>query len=161
MKRLFLLLGVALMTLTSCSKDEDKDSVSLDGRWNISKTENDYSFSLIFNGNKLDIYIIAWGEHVEGTYTFTDDEITYNITKQYKAWANVRYDDKGKMIGYSWSAGGMNQETFELAPEYDWYPINDGDPQDVRDMLGKFTFKLTSSTTAETNLMGGTAHKAK
>ena len=163
MKKLFVLLGVALMTITSCSKDNDKDndSSSIEGRWNISKTENDYSFSLIFKGNKLDVYIIAWGEHVEGTYTYANDEVTFNITKQSKAWADVAFDENGKMISYSWMAGDMNQETFELAPGYAWYPVPDGDPQDVRDMLGKFTFKLTSSTTAETSLMGGTAHKAK
>ena len=163
MKKLFMLLGVALMALTSCSKDEEKDndSLSLEGRWNISKTENDYSFSLIFKGNKLDVYIIAWGEHIEGTYTYANDEITYNITKQSKAWTDVSFDEKGKMVTYSWEAGDMNQETFELAEGYDWYPIADGDPQDVKDMLGKFEFKLTSSTTAETSLMGGTARKAK
>ena len=162
MKKLFVLLGVALMTLTSCSKDNDTDNeMSLEGRWNISKTENDYSFSLIFKGNKLDVYIIAWGEHIEGTYTYANNEVTYNITKQSKAWTDVSFDDEGNMISYSWMAGDMNQETFELAEGYAWYPIPDGDPQDVKDMLGKFTFKLTSSTTAETDLMGGTAHKAK
>ena len=163
MKKLFVLLGVALMALTSCSKDEEKDndSLSLEGRWNISKTEDDYSFSLIFKGNKLDVYIIAWGEHVEGTYTYADNKITYNITKQLKAWTDVSFDGEGNMITYSWMAGDMDQETFKLAEGYDWYPIPDGDPQDVKDMLGEFEFKLTSSTTAETSLMGGTAHKAK
>ena len=163
MKKLFVLLGVALMALTSCSKDEDKnnDSSSLEGRWNISKTENDYSFSLIFKGNKLDVYIIAWGEHIEGTYTYADNKITYNITKQSKALSDVTFDEDGKMITYSWMAGDMNQETFELASGYAWYPIKDGDPEDVKDMLGNFEFKLTSSTTAETSLMGGTARKAK
>lgn len=165
MKTLRLLLSgllcMSALVFASCDKDEDKDSTSIEGRWNISKTPDDYSFSLIFKGNKLDVYIIAWGEHVEGTYTYANDEVTFNITKQSKAWANVSFDDKGNMITYSWMAGNMNQETFELAPGYAWYPVPDGDPQDVRDMLGKFTFKLTSSTTAETSLMGGAAHKAK
>lgn len=161
MKKLIFLLGIALLAFTSCEKDEEKDSTSLEGRWDIYKTEDDYSFSLIFKGNKLDVYIIAWGEHIEGTYTYADNKVTYNITKQSKAWTDVSFDDKGNMITYSWMAGDMDQETFELAEGYDWYPLADDDPQDAHDMLGQFRFELTSSTTAETDLIGGTAHKAK
>lgn len=161
MKRLVFLLGIALLAITSCSKDNENDSSSIEGRWNVYKTEGDYSFSLIFKGNKLDVYIIAWGEHIEGTYTYADNKVTYNITKQSKAWTDVSFDEHGNMETYSWMAGDMDQETFELAEGYDWYPIPDGDPQDVRDMLGQFKFEITSSTTAETDLMGGTAHKAK
>ena len=137
MKKLIFLLGIALLAFTSCEKDEEKDSTSLEGRWDIYKTEDDYSFSLIFKGNKLDVSIIAWGEHIEGTYTYADNKVTYNITKQSKAWTDVSFDDKGNMITYSWMAGDMDQETFELAEGYDWYPLADDDPQDAHDMLGQ------------------------
>ena len=164
MKRLFLFLTIALVALVSCKKDDN--SSSLEGRWNVYREANDdsdYTHSLIFKGNKLDIYIIAWGEHVEGTYTYANNEITYNITKQWKAWSNVAYDDSGKMISSSWLAGDMDKDTFKLLPGYDWYPLADGDPQDVKEMLHKISFKITSSTTAETNLGPGPgiAHKAK
>ena len=159
MKRLFLLLTVALVALVSCKK-EDSDS-SLEGRWNVQKTETDYSFSLIFKGNKLDVYIIAWGVHVSGTYTYANNEVTYNITSTQKAWTDVSFDEKGKMITYSWMAGDMDKDTFELVPGYDWYPLPEDDPSHPGDMLSKFKFELTSSTTAETDLMGGTAYKAK
>lgn len=159
MKRLFLLLTVALVALVSCKK-EDSDS-SLEGRWNVQKTETDYSFSLIFKGNKLDVYIIAWGVHVSGTYTYANNEVTYNITSAQKAWTDVSFDEKGKMITYSWMAGDMDKDTFELVPGYDWYPLPKDDPSYPGDMLSKFKFELTSSTTAETDLMGGTAYKAK
>lgn len=159
MKRLFLLLTVALVALVSCKK-EDSDS-SLEGRWNVQKTETDYSFSLIFKGNKLDVYIIAWGVHVSGTYTYANNEVTYNITSAQKAWTDVSFDEKGKMITYSWMAGDMDKDTFELVPGYDWYPLPGDDPSHPGDMLSKFKFELTSSTTAETDLMGGTAYKAK
>ncbi|MBQ6015842.1 MAG: hypothetical protein IJL22_06040 [Bacteroidales bacterium] len=159
MKRLFLLLTVALVALVSCKK-EDSDS-SLEGRWNVQKTETDYSFSLIFKGNKLDVYIIAWGVHVSGTYTYANNEVTYNITSAQKAWTDVSFDEKGKMITYSWMAGDMDKDTFELVPGYDWYPLPEDDPSHPGDMLSKFKFELTSSTTAETDLMGGTAYKAK
>ena len=159
MKRLFLLLTVALVALVSCKKEGG--SSSLEGRWNVMKTDTDYSFSLIFKGNKLDVYVIAWGVHVEGTYTYADNEVTYNITKAHKAWTDVSYDEKGNMITYSWMAGDMDQETFELAPEYGWYPLPEDDPSHPGFMLEKFKFELTSDTTATTDLMGEKAVKAK
>ena len=160
MKRLFLLLTIALVALVSCKKEEGNSS--LQGRWNVQKTETDYSFSLIFKGNKLDVYIIAWGEHVEGTYTYANNEITYNISKVHKAWGEVYEKDKnGDSLTGSWFAPGMNQESLELNSEYSWYTLSKDSSHYPGDMLKKFRFELTSSTTAETDLMGGTAYKAK
>ena len=163
MKRLLLFLTIALVALVSCKKEDN--SSSLEGRWNVwrgADNPQDYTFSLIFKGNKLDVYIIAWGVHVEGTYTYANDEVTYNITKAQKAWTDVTFDEKtGEMITYSWMAGDMDKDTFELVPGYDWYPLPEDDPSHPGDMLSKFKFELTSSTTAETDLMGGTAYKAK
>lgn len=167
MKRFLLILGIALAALTAftaCNGNKDEDSATLEGRWNIWRgpdNPQDYTFSLIFKGNKLDVYIIAWGEHVEGTYTYANNEVTYNITKATKAWADVTFDEKGNMVTYSWFAGGMDKDTFALSPGYDWYPLSKDDPQWPEDILGKFTFELTSSTTATTSLMGEVAHKAK
>lgn len=167
MKRFLLLLGIALAALTAftaCNGNKDEDSATLEGRWNIWRgpdNPDDYTFSLIFKGNKLDVYIIAWGVHVSGTYTYANDEVTYNITSAQKAWTDVSFDEKGKMITYSWMAGNMDQETFKLVPGYDWYPLPEDDPSHPGYMLSKFKFKLISATTAETELMGGTAHKAK
>lgn len=161
MKRFLLLLGIALAALTGCNKNDD---ATLEGRWNIwrgADNPQDYTFSLIFKGNKLDVYVIAWGVHVEGTYTYANNEVTYNITKASKAWSDVTFDDKGKMVTYFWMAGDMDKDTFELVPGYDWYPLPEDDPSHPGDMLSKFKFELTSSTTAETELMGGTAHKVK
>ena len=165
MKRILLLLGIALLSLAlaSCKKD---DSASLEGRWNVYRNADDpsdYTYSLIFKGNKLDVYIIAWGEHVEGTYTYSNSEITYNITKQWKAWADVTFDEKGNMKTYSWMAGDMDKDTFALLPGYDWYNLPDDDPQSAKDLLQKIQFEITSSTTAQTSLVPGPgiAHKVK
>lgn len=163
MKRLFLFLTIALVALVSCKKEDN--SSSLEGRWNVWRSADnpqDYTFSLIFKGNKLDVYIIAWGVHVEGTYTYANDEVTYNITKAQKAWTDVTFDEKtGEMITYYWMAGDMDKDTFALVPGYDWYPLPKDDPSYPGDMLSKFKFKLLSATTAETELMGETAHKVK
>ena len=169
MKRILLLLGIALLALGACKKEDN--SASLDGRWNIylqdpdtgKEIPEDYRFSLIFKGDKLDIYIIAWGEHVEGTYTYANDKITYNISKVHKAWADVyetEENDKTLTITGSWDAyQGMNQETFELNSIYSWYLLSKNSPH-YPDMVQEFEFKLTSATTAETSLMG-IAHKVK
>lgn len=167
MKRFLLLLGIALAALTAftaCNGNKDEDSATLEGRWNVwrgADNPQDYTFSLIFKGNKLDVYIIAWGVHVSGTYTYANDEVTYNITSAQKAWSGVTFNEKGEMETYSWMAGDMDKDTFELVPGYAWYPLPGDDPSHPGDMLSKFKFKLLTATTAETELMGGTAHKAK
>ncbi len=162
MKKILLLLGLVL-AFASCEKKET--STSLEGRWNVYKTDKAYSFSLIFKGNQLDVYIIAWGEHVVGTYTYADDVVKYKISKVYKAWetnGNIERDKNGDTITGAWDAyQGMNQETFELNPIYSWYPLSKDSSHYPGDMLEEFEFKLTSDTTAETDLLGEQAHKAK
>lgn len=165
MKRIFYLLSIALIALVSCQGQEDKD-VSLDGRWNAPRyedTPNDYAVSLIFKGNKLDAYIIALGEHHEGTYTLVDNVINFNITKSYHAFSNVQFDDQGNRISYAWMDGDMDQETFELIPGCKWYGTDVvGDLINGQDMLAKFSFEVDGNS-AKTDLFGMDLvfHKAK
>ena len=167
MKRLFYLLSIAIIALASCQGGEDKDKdVSLDGRWNAARNAeqpSDYAVSLIFKGNKLDAYIIAWGHHFQGTYTFVNNVINYNITTATAAFQNVTFDDEGNRLSYSWMAGDMDQETFELAPGYQWYGEDVmGDLIHGKDILSKFTFEVDGDT-AKTDLfnMGLVFRKAK
>ena len=165
MKRIFYLLTIALVALVSCNNDKE-DSVSLDGRWNAPRfadTPDDYAVSLIFNGNKLDAYIIAWGEHHEGTFTFVDNKISFNITKSESAFSDVTFDVGGNRISYNWEAGNMDQETFELAPGYEWYGTDVmGDLINGQEMLSEFTFKVKGNS-APTDLfsLDLVFHKAK
>ena len=156
MKRIIYLLSIALVALVSCNKTDDS-STSLDGRWNAPRfadQPDDYAFSLIFKGNKLDAYIIAWGEHFEGTYTFADDVLKYNITKAYNAWSDVAFDDKGNMISWSWMAGDMDQETFKLIDGYDWYDMTSEDLADRKSILSEFSFKVRGNTAVAGELFG-------
>lgn len=162
------MFSIALVALVSCQggNDKDKDDVSLDGRWNAARhedTPNDYAVSLIFKGNKLDAYIIAWGEHHEGTYTLTDNVIKFNISKSYHAFSDVKFDDQGNRISYSWMAGDMDQETFELAPGYQWYGTDVmGDLINGQEMLSQFTFEVNGdSATTDLFRMGLVFRKAK
>ncbi len=161
MKRLFYLLSIALVALVSCQggNDKDKDDVSLDGRWNAAPHQDvqpeHYAVSLIFKGNKLDAYIINWGEHHEGTYTLTDNVLKFNITKSYHAFSDVTFDDQGNRLSYNWMAGDMDQETFELAPGYQWYGTDVmGDLINGQEMLSQFTFEVNGDT-ATTDLFSG------
>ena len=118
MKRILFAFAAALLMITACDPEENNNNeVSLEGRWNCAPDEspNDYRFSFIFKGNNLDVYIIAWGEHFSGTYTYSDNVITYTIKEAKKAWSGVTFDEQGNMTSYSWMAGDMDQETFALA----------------------------------------------
>lgn len=162
MKRFFILLSIALVTLFSCTPDNNKNEGGIEGRWNASKGPGDYAFSLIFNGNNLDLYIIAWGEHFEGTYTYTDNEVDYTITKASKAWTGVTYGDNGEMESWEWWAGNMDQESFELSEGYDWYPMSSEDLADRKNMFSKFEFVIDGDTaTSNEGFMGLTFKKAK
>ena len=157
MKKFFILALSAVIALASCTKEDG----NLDGRWNAARGEgmDDYAFSLIFKGDKLTMYVIAWGQRYEGTYTYADDVITYNITNQYQAYSNVSYDDDGNMTSYHWGHGDMDQNTFKLAAGYDWYDMKKARPdlyEDNKEMYGSFTFHNNGDGTATTNLGFGT-----
>ena len=163
MKKLFVLALAALMTFAACSDEDDNSGngsgeVSLDGRWNALRNSDhpdDYAFSLIFNGDKLDLYIIAWGQHYEGTYTYANNNIAFNISKVYQAYTNVTFDEDGKIDGYSWGAGNMDQTSFRLAQGYDWYLMNGyEDYENFRRRFSSFEFRLDGSTKAYSNLQG-------
>ena len=96
----------------------------------------------IFKGNKVDLYIIAWGEHLSGTFTHENGVLTLNITE-------------GKCLSAepdhrSWFAPGLDPETLEPYAGYEWYDMMSLDEwaaeqfNDAKDMFSKMTFVLTS-----------------
>lgn len=96
----------------------------------------------IFNGNKFDLYIIAWGYHLSGTFTHENGVLNMTITE-------------GKCLSSdsdsrSWGAGGMNPETLEPKAGYQWYGMTSLDQwtaelyADVKNQFSKMTFVLTS-----------------
>lgn len=127
----------------------------LDGRWNATREgyPDDYLFSFIFSGNQLDVYIIAWGQHYVGTFSYSGGVISYNIQTVYQAYTDVTYDENHQMITYSWMAGDMDQETFSLYPGYGWYNMNGQEMyEENKNELSVIQFQLTGDNTATSSV---------
>lgn len=92
-----------------------------------------------------------------------DNVINYNITKASAAFSNVTFDENGNRLSYSWMAGDMDQETFELVPGYQWYGEDVmGDLIHGQDLFSKFTFEVDGNTaTSDLFGMGLVFRKAK
>jgi hypothetical protein len=130
---------------------------SLDGRWTAprsSEQPDDIALVLDFSGNKLTLYIIAWGMRFEGTYTYASETVSYAITKGSKALTDVHYDGEGTMDSYSWNAGNLDANTLQLAEGYAWYdmtvasnPFNDL-YLEYKESLASFNLKITGADQA-------------
>ena len=120
MKKLLILAATALMALVSCTKDGEG---SVEGRWNgyAEDTPNDYVVSYILTGSKADIYILAWGEHYEGTWTKNNSNVTFTVTSGSRA--EKHYEDGSKEYGMA-NGSIVNQETFELGDGFQWYELD-------------------------------------
>lgn len=132
MKKLIYLFVAALGAALFVSCADKKDSpaaagdVSLEGRWNVwfddqqyASNPDDFRLSYIFKGNKVDLYIIAWGYHYSGVYTFNDNKLSFNMTEGKRA----KYVTAGSS---GWWNGNMDRWTFELntAEGYAWYQMD-------------------------------------
>ena len=115
-----------------------------DGRYDLftDASGRDTMGVYIFKGNKVDVYIIAWGEHLSGTFTHENGVLTMNLTKG----ECLSSEPESR----SWFAPGLDPETLEPFGGYEWYDMTRLDDwtlemfEDTKDMLGKVTFVLTS-----------------
>ncbi|MBO7112178.1 MAG: hypothetical protein J6W18_09550 [Bacteroidaceae bacterium] len=95
----------------------------------------------IFKGNNVDLYIIAWGTHLSGTYTHENGVLTMNFT------AGECLSSESDHL--SWFAPGIDPETLEPYEGYEWYNMQTLDDHtkylfgDYKDMFSKVTFVLT------------------
>lgn len=166
MKKIFVLAIAALMAMVSCNKGADGN---LDGKWTAPRheeTPDDIALSLIFKGNKLDLYINSYGWHFEGTYTYADDVIKYNISKGYASLTDVGKDEHGMIVEYSGGIESINHQTLEPSPGYDWYDMLIYRPdlyEEYSEWLSSFSFEIGSDGKARSDIlgMGGTFTKVK
>ena len=119
-KILFYAIATAMLGLsfTSCDEEEIEDNsqtkVSLDGRWDGTRKGGGHEFqdmTLIFNGNEVDVYIIAWGDHLKGTYTYQNDSLYYSF-KNENAYDALIVEEGYK--GWFMGDGAFDPETLEL-----------------------------------------------
>ena len=155
-KFLFYALATAVMGLsfTSCDKEEDDSNakVSLDGRWDGTRKGGGHGsqdMTLIFNGNEVDVYIIAWGDHLKGTYTYQNDSLYFSF-KNENAYDALIVEEGYK--GWFMGDGAFDPETLELTYTeeypYRWYVM---DPEDFEmdvEFLSSFESKLIDEKTA-------------
>lgn len=115
-----------------------------DGRYDLftDASADDTMAVFIFKGNKADLYIIAWGEHLSGTFTHENGVLTMNIT------AGECLSEESDHL--SWFAPGLDPETLEPYAQYDWYDMMNLDEWTAdrfngdKEMFSKMTFVLTS-----------------
>jgi hypothetical protein len=154
MKRfLFFAIAAAMlgMTFTSCDKDKDDDSnktISLNGRWDgvpegVEVGIGKQRITLIFDGNKVDVYIVAWGDHLKGTYTYENDKLNFSFNNN-DAFDALIINDSYR--GWNMSDGALDPETFELTYTdelpYRWYKMDEEQFNMDVDFLKEFTFKI-------------------
>ena len=159
-KFLFFAIATAMlgMTFTSCDKEKEDDSnvkVSLDGRWDGAPKGFPYAqqnMTLIFKGNQVDVYILAWGDHLKGTYKYENDSLSFSFKLEDALDARHYTDEES----WSWNMadGALNAETLELSEPYDWYPMSESDFEGDKAYLSGFSFRLIDEKTAESGAPG-------
>ena len=156
-KILFALMAVVALVTVSCSKSEEETSeTSLKGRWEAPRfpdTPEDIAFVALFGEANLDLYVISWGQHLRGTYTWADNVVKYNITEAYKALTDVEYDEEGNMTSWSWNMGNLDATTLDLTSGYEWYPMTAEELNRAKEDFGEFEFNV-SGNTATSSLVG-------
>ena len=159
-KFLFALVAIATILTVSCGKDDKTDTdtttsaaTSLKGRWDaprFSDAPEDIAFVAIFGEQDLDLYVIAWGQHMKGTYTWSNNVVKFNITEAYNAFTDVTFDGEGHMTSWSWNAGNLDATTLTLAEGYDWYAMNENDFNSAQQNFGEFEFNVNGATATST-----------
>lgn len=162
-KILFALVAAMALLAVSCSKDEttatatsnSSTETSLKGRWDAPRYQEmpeDIAFVAIFGEQELDLYVIAWGQHLKGTYTWANNTVKYNITEASKAYTDATDDGAGNMTG-SWMAGNLDAATLTLSNGYEWYPMTEEQLAQARTDFGEFPFTVNGNK-ATTSLTG-------
>ena len=116
MKKLALLFGFSVLTLTSCTKDDSPTPILLKTITN----GNDVT-ALTYNGNK----IVTVGD--SETYTYTGDLITRKESKSGNNMSSVDYTYKnGKLISEVEKLNGGNGTDLKAASQKDYTYNDDG-----------------------------------
>ena len=168
-KFFFLAIATAMlgMTFTSCDnekenakEDDSNKTFSLDGRWDYLPEdakvgEGQQRLTLIFDGSNVDLYIVAWGDHLKGTYTYENNKLNFSF-KNENAWDALIVD--GSSWGWDAGDGALDPETFDLryteSRPYLWYQMKPEEFSSDMRFLSNFDFRLVDDNKAEGGPMG-------
>lgn len=122
-----------------------------DGRWDGFMGEDGSSHGMVyrFKGNEFDIYIIAWGEQIKGTFTHKGGVMHLSIREGY----NARIGDEDN---WSWEAGNLDPVTLQLSEGYNWWKMDQEVLKRRQEEMAKVTFALVSDVKAYGGVFGRT-----
>ena len=174
MKRfLFFAIATAMlgMTFTSCDNekenlnekgDDSNKTFSFIGRWdylpeNAQVGQGEQRLTLIFaDSTNVDLYIVAWGDHLKGTYTYENDTLYFSFKREDALDALIVQNDSW---GWFASDEALDPETFYLtyteALPYRWYQMKPEEFKAAMDLVSKFEFKVINAEKASGGPMRG------
>ena len=141
-------------------KTDSIKTFSLIGRWDYLPEDaqvgqGEQRLTLIFDSTNVDVYIVAWGDHLRGTYTYENDTLYFSF-KNENAWDALIVD--GSSRGWFDSDGALDPETFDLryteALPYLWYQMRPEEFSSDMNFLSNFEFRLINDNKAEGGPMG-------
>ena len=173
-KFLFFAIATAMlgMTFTSCDekenlnenekRDDSNKTFSFIGRWDYLPEDaqvgqGEQRLTLIFADNtNVDLYIVAWGDHLRGTYTYENDTLYFSF-KNEDAWDAQIINEYSQ--GWSASDEALDPETFYLtyteALPYRWYQMKPEEFKAAMNLVSKFEFKVINAEKASGGPMPG------
>ena len=155
MKKLFyaIIAACSLFAATSCGDKDVANNESLDGRWDVYTPlhQEHQSFTFIFSGNKVEAYIIYWGDCLKGTYTYVDNKFEFNFKIEDAFDARVPEDYTGEV---DQSGLFIDPETLKPVKGYSWQPMRLETFADDVDFLKGWEFERESSTSGHGGLDG-------
>ena len=172
-KFLFFAIATAMlgMTFTSCDekenlnenekRDDSNKTFSLIGRWDYLPEDaqvgqGEQRLTLIFDSTNVDVYIVAWGDHLRGTYTYENDSLYFSF-KNEDAWDALIVE--GGSWGWFHSDGALDPETFYLTYTedlpYRWYQMKAEEFRSDVNFLSNFEFKVINAEKASGGPMPG------
>ena len=142
-------------------KTDSIKTFSLIGRWDCLPEDaqvgqGEQRLTLIFDSTNVDVYIVAWGDHLRGTYTYENDTLYFSF-KNEDAWDAQIIDEYSK--GWFVGDGALDPETFYLTYTeeypYRWYQMDSEVFNDDVQWLSDFEFKFIDENKASGGPMRG------
>lgn len=125
MKKLFyaIIAACSLFAATSCGDKDEANNESLDGRWDVYTDlhKDCQTFTFVFDGNKVEAYIIFWGDCLKGTYTYVDNKFEFNFKIEDAFDARIPEDYTGEI---DQSGLFIDPETLKPVKGYSWLDLS-------------------------------------